>query len=68
MSRITLAVPVALPLAAFDGAQHVGLTREELIRLLEDMYIDLSKLERARELCISCAGAVLDAAPEDRQP
>lgn len=65
MSRITLAAAVALPLAAFDGVRHVGLTREELIWLLEALYIGPSKLERARELCILYAETVLDAAFKD---
>lgn len=63
-----LAVPAALPLAAFDDLRHVGPTREELIRLPEATYIDCPKLERARKLRISCMDAVLMAAFKDRQP
>ena len=63
-----LAAPVALPLAVFDGIRHAGLTRDHHVGLFEATYIDLSKLERGRELCISCAGAVLDAAFKDQQP
>ena len=51
-----------------DNVRHDGLTREEQIRLFEATYIDPSKLERARELCIPCVEAVLDAVSEDQGP
>jgi len=51
-----------------DNSRHAKLTREERIRLFEDTYVDPSKRERVRGLCLPCVKAVLDAAFEDRQP
>lgn len=51
-----------------DNARHAGLTRDEQIRLFEEAYIDGAKLDAARELCMPCVEAVLDAAFEDQQP
>jgi len=51
-----------------DNSRHAKLTREKQVRLIEDTYVDSSKLERARELCLPCIEAVLDAAFEDQRP
>ena len=40
--------------AIIDNIPHGILTRSEYVQLFEQTYVDLSKLERARELCIPC--------------
>ena len=51
-----------------DSNRHSTLTREESVALWEQTYTDDETLKAARQLCMPCAEAVLDAAERDGVP